>query len=148
MKSRDRSYLPPATTLRRGYKQKARSNDWMSHRKPLIFTQESFSSFEMLYNSVGRSARSPGAYASRIAISDLFIPPETHDRFFGCIQFFSDVRNRWLLSLCGAKNVYVGFHTLRIQSKSDGVENKIDSHKRYSIPTADNDIKVQISGCN
>lgn len=61
----------------------------MSRRKPLIFTQESFSIlYEMFYNSVGRSPQSPGAYASRVAISDLFIPPETHDRFFGCIWFF------------------------------------------------------------
>lgn len=69
-----------------GYKQKVNSNDWMSHRKPLIFTRDSFSwLFEkVLY--LGRenfSPRSPGAYASRVAISDLFIPPETHDRFFG-----------------------------------------------------------------
>lgn len=68
------------------YKQKAHFNDSMSDRKPLIFTRDSFSLlFGMFYTSRISCPSLPGrgAYASRVAISDLFIPPETHDRFLG-----------------------------------------------------------------
>lgn len=146
MKSRDRSYLPPATTLRRGYKQKTRSNDWMSHRKPLIFTQESFSSpFKMFYNSVGRFPPIPRRlrHASHVAISDLFIPPETHHRFFGCIQFFPALAIDSFYRFAELK-MFMSVFIRRVYSPSSmGLKTR-----STVIPTADNDIKVQISGCN
>lgn len=87
---RDRSYLGIATSLRRGYKQKTNSNDWMSHRKPLIFTQYSSSSpFERFYNSAGRSARSEQAPMSVDSVYLIYSYHPKHMIGFSDIQFFS-----------------------------------------------------------
>lgn len=126
----EESSLILSQALRRGYKQNTRSNDWMSHRKPLIFTQESFSSpFEMFYNSVGRSPPIPRRLRqSRRYIWFIHTTRNTWS-VFRLYSVFWCVGNRQLLSLCGAKKFYVGFHTTRLCSKSDGGENTIDVRK-------------------
>lgn len=126
-----------ATSLRRGCKQKTPSNDWMSHRKPIIFTHDSFA--HLLKGFITRSGDLPDPQAPTPRRSPRYIwfihtTRNTWSVFrMYSVIFFPPIARQLLLLLRGWKFLFLFYTsdarslvwTIRQRTRSTAIDSKV-----------------------